>query len=155
MRWKSCSLWLAVLVGGCCFGGGDGNPLITLAPGFTPQPTTQTGTMESLIVDGATQLGWECQVWLPSTPQHLVNVTSPMFVRVLANAHGAPVRLAVRYPDGVVRCSDFMSPNEPAVEGFAGVGTLAVFVGSPNSTQTGDYTIGFTEAHGTPSSVLQ
>jgi hypothetical protein len=145
--------FLVVMLGGCCFGGASPSPPLTLAPGFTPQPTTQTGTTRSLLVDAAVRIGWQCQSWIPTEPQHVVNVTSPMFLRVMARGAGA-TRLVVRYPDGVYHCSDFLDSADPAVEGFAGVGTVAVFVGSTTSNAELDYTVGFTETPGLPSSVL-
>jgi hypothetical protein len=151
-RW--CMVLATSTLVGCCLGGTSPSPPLSLAPGFAPQPTTQSGTTRSLIVDGATHIGWECQAWIPSEPQHVVTITSPMFVRVLANGHGSPTRLVVRYPDGVYHCSDFPNPSDAAVEGFAGVGRMEVFVGAPISGAEFDYTVGFTETPGTPSSVL-
>lgn len=152
MRTTTTMLALAVLLGGCCFGGGGPSPPLTLPPGFAPQPTTRTGTTEMLLVDAFERIGWQCPAWISTEPQQVVDITTPMFLRVIARGPGE-TRLVVRFPDGVYQCSDALDPNV-GVEGFAGVGRMAVFVGSSTSNAEMDYTVGFTETPGLPSSVL-
>jgi hypothetical protein len=152
MRIATNFLVLALGLGGCCVGGGASPPL-SLAPGFAPQPMTQSGM--ALGVTDASTLNPSCVGLVPNTPQHTVNVTAPIpNLRIMVRS-AADTTLVVRLPDGSYRCNDDTEDLHPLVEGPVPVGTLQVFVGAFSTDSTGTvYTIGFTEQADTLPSML-
>lgn len=121
---------------------------VSLTTGFMPDPQTRTGVAGGTL--NAMQLtsnGPGCRGHLPATPQHTMMLTgSFQNLRVMVNGGALDTTLVIMGPDGAYRCNDDGGGNmQPLVEGAFGPGAYQVWVGSYSSTNTGPYTIGFTE----------
>src|SRR5688572_11902035 len=91
---------------GCCFGGGGGAAAapLTLGPGFTPDPTTATGSAGG--VSDASTFGAGCVGHISLTPNHTLTVSGQIpYMRIVANA-AEDITLVVRRPDGTYMCND-------------------------------------------------
>lgn len=159
--------FLALVINGCCMGGGASSAPITLTgPGFTPNPTTATGmsggVQQASALAASDVNGNSCVGNIPTAPQHTVNVSAAIpLLRILVNG-AQDSTLVVRGPTGTFYCNDDSGdPNlsiNPLVEiSSAEPGDYAVYVGAYNqSAMLTTYAIGFTATPGTfPSEVVR
>jgi hypothetical protein len=158
---------LSVGLAGCCFGGTPGTvtppppvgggvppvaggPMVTLAPGFAPDPMTLSGIAGGPV--SATTLGASCTANIAAAPNHILNVTAPFAsLRVTGNSSTDTV-LVIRMADGRVVCNDDGGgyPNPQIMEMF-GVGQHQVWVGTFSAGTTGAYTLSVSAAAAIPS----
>ncbi len=157
-------------VEGCCFGGlptsgpqptptpdpfGGSTPpivqaptagpvVITIAPGFIPDPQTSGGTAGGPIA--ASGMSAECRGYIAAQPNVILNTTSPFAnLRIIVNSN-ADTTLVVQRADGTFACNDDTEGLNPHVSGPLGLGQHRVWIGTYSSSQAGAaYTIGFTE----------
>ncbi len=158
--------FLALVINGCCMGGGASSAPITLTgPGFTPNPTTATGmsggVQQASALAASDVNGNSCVGNIPTAPQHTVNVSAAIpLLRILVNG-AQDSTLVVRGPTGTFYCNDDSGDPgnglNPVVEiANAAPGAYQVYVGAYSTDSTlSSYTIGFTETPGTfPSQVV-
>jgi hypothetical protein len=165
------SLVLSLATSGCCFGGSSAPapivgsqpafpsvapsvipgapsamPMITLAPGFAPDPTTVMTTAGGPIqASSMATPDVFCAGSIGAMPNVTLTTTAPIAgLRVLVRAT-EDTTLFVRLSDGRVLCNDDGGgyPN-PMVEGFFPAGTHQIYVGSFHMGETPAATVGFT-----------
>lgn len=132
---------------------GDSNfGTITLAPGFTPDPHTATGTSGGTT--DASTLNAGCAGNISGTPDHLF-VASAAFanLRIMAKSD-IDITLVVQKPDGSYLCDDDSEEMNPIVSGAFPPGTYKIWVGSYDATANGSYTLGVSELSETMPSAL-
>lgn len=135
---------------GCCFGGAAAPTPINLAPGFTPQPTTASGTAGG--INQASSLNAECRGNIPLIPQHTLNVTAQIpSLTIAVNGGQADTTLVVLTPGGTYLCNDDSSDPQhslnPQITGAFAPGTYMIYVGSFSPSDAAQrYTIGFSES---------
>lgn len=123
---------LALSLAGCCFGGHPlGGPpaaaSATLAPGFTPDPMTVTGTAGGPIQ--ASTLGSDCRGTVGLTPNHTFTLTAPFSSLRFSVTASADTTMAVRSPTGQVFCNDDTNGLNPEITNSFPAGVVQVYVG--------------------------
>jgi hypothetical protein len=148
--------WSMVVAGvglsGCCFGGGGA--AVSLAPGFTPDPHTETG--HAIGVNDASGFGEGCIGRVPASPSHVLNVTAALpYLRVVANGGSNDITLVIQKPDGSYLCNDDSDGLNPMIEGAFAAGEYKVFIGNYSTDDAGAaYKVGFTTQNSvTPSTI--
>lgn len=157
------SVVLAVMgISGCCFGGtpstgitppGTGTapppppgagPMVTIGPGFMPDPQTATGSAGGPVQ--ASTMSSDCRGYINSAPNHIINATGAFAnLRVIVSS-SADTTLVIQRADGSFVCNDDFEGLNPGVQGPFGPGQHRVWVGTYNAASAGAaYTIGFTE----------
>jgi len=110
----------------------------------------------------ASDLGPGCTGWVQAGPNHRLAVRESMpFLRIMALGGLQPggtlaqLVLAVRGPDGSVRCSEGAPDAAPIVDGFFPVGEYEVFVGARARGSVNYYRLGVaSSADITPSTIF-
>lgn len=136
---------------------------VVVGPGFTPTPVILSGIAGGPVdaattaASGTMGYGYGCIGMMPSTPQHVLEVTAPMgHLRIVVDTFTTgsggsnDTTLMVRMPDGSFWCDDDGGGElQPMVEGsVAMAGRVEVFVGGYSSSGTGArYKIAFTESY--------
>jgi len=152
---------VALALAGCCFGGTPGGitppppgtgalptaggPMVTIAPGFAPDPMTLSGTAGGPVA--ASTMGASCTAYISAAPNHILNVTAPIgSLRLTANSTTDTV-MVVRLADGRVVCNDDGGgyPNPQIIDMF-GVGQHQVWIGTFGAGTTGVYTLSVSAA---------
>ncbi|MFK7986305.1 MAG: hypothetical protein AB8I08_09765 [Sandaracinaceae bacterium] len=126
---------------------------IPLTPGFMPDPQVVRG--QTMGQADAATFGAGCVGAVPTTPNHILQVTAPfqtlrILIAALPDAAGREVdlTLAVRGPDGSFRCNDDGPEGfNPLVQGPFAPGVYSIFVGTyeRNRAVPSPYAIGFSE----------
>jgi hypothetical protein len=154
---------VAVLaLGGCCFGGTPtgmlgpidpvgaapaGNPVdgvVTLGPGFAPDPWTATGTAGGPV--SADTLSADCRGYISAQPNHVIRATGAFANLRIVVASPADTTLVVQRADGSFECNDDFEGLNPQVAGMFGPGEHRVWIGTYSADDSGaPYVIGVTE----------
>ena len=156
----------AFAVSGCCFGGVPGSgpapmpvtppppvgiapppppggAMITVAPGFVPDPTTQVGNAGGPVP--ASTLSPGCYGSVPAAPQLTLRVVAPMPSLVVVVESTSDTTLVIRRPDGTYLCDDDGGAGlNPRVQGAFAPGDYAVYVGVFGSAGAAPYALGVT-----------
>ncbi len=122
---------------------------ISVAPGFTPDPSTATGTSGGAIQ--ASNLNPSCRGWVSQTPDHILMANGQFpFLRVLVNGGNSDTTLVIQRPDGSYICDDDGGDRfNPMVQIQPWpAGQYKIWVGSYQQGQQLPYTIGVTELQG-------
>lgn len=132
---------------------------VVIGPGFLPTPIIMAGSAggptDASTMGGTTTSGYGCIGMMPTTPQHVLEVTAPIsHLRIVVDTFlAAPggsndTTLYVRVPGGTVWCDDDGGGElQPMVEGAVMPGRVEVFVGGYSSSGVGArYKIAFTES---------
>jgi hypothetical protein len=119
--------------------------VLTLAPGFTPDPQIRagqiTGTLDSSVAPNA--YGGTCRGHIEANPSHMLNLTAP-FTYLRAHVRsGSDATLVVRGPDGQFWCNDDREGLNPVIDGPWAAGTWRIWVGSYSSGTSLSYSIEF------------
>lgn len=104
---------------------------VTLAPGFTPDPRTLTGTSGGSVEArsmGRSHYG-PCVGKIDGTADHVVTLTRDFRFLRLHVLSDEDTSLVIRGPDGL-RCNDDADGLNPVVEGRWPAGQYEVFIGS-------------------------
>jgi hypothetical protein len=131
---------------------GAANRSFRLAPGFTPDPQTGTGTAGGPF-DANTRNN-TCRGFIGAVSNHTLNLTSAFTnLRVIV---GAPedTTLVIQLSNGEYRCNDDAEGTNPIVEGAFPAGMHRIYVGSYNRDARPAYTIGVTELASTTAASL-
>jgi hypothetical protein len=149
---------------GCCFGGSTttsgtpgtgtgttgtgpvvgGGPMVTIGPGFLPDPQTATGTAGGPVP--ANTWSPDCRGYVAAAPNHVLNATGQFMNLRIVVSSSADTTLVVRRADGMYVCNDDSEGLNPIVMGPFGPGQHQIWVGSYSPSSIGTpYTIGFTE----------
>lgn len=129
---------------------------VTVAPGFTPDPATASGTSGG-STNGQSRNA-QCAGWISDTPDHLLVATGDFpTLRVMARATNAEqdITMVIQRPDGSYVCNDDDEEGlNPLVVGPFPAGTYKVWVGSYEEGTHAAYTLGVSELPSvTPSSL--
>lgn len=132
---------------------------VVIGPGFRPTPIIMAGTAggptDASTMGGTVASGYGCIGMMPTTPQHVLEVTAPLaHLRIvvdtfLAGPGGSnDTTLYVRVPGGNVWCDDDGGGElQPMVEGAVMAGRVEIFVGGYSTSGVGArYKIAFTES---------
>jgi hypothetical protein len=159
-------LGLALALSGCCFGGTPGagvtppppgtggapvagGPMVTLAPGFAPDPMTMSGNAGGPV--DAMTIGPLCRGYIAAAPNHILNVTGAFpSLRVTANS-SIDTTMVIRLSDGRVLCNDDFEGLNPGVTDMFPVGQHQLWIGSYTPGGSGAYTLSVTAAGAVPS----
>lgn len=120
---------------------------ITLAPGFMPDPHTETGTSGVTAESAIEARTWNptCRGSVTQLPDHLFvasgNISS---LKIMVRSAG-DTTLIVQRPDGTYNCDDDTEGSNPVVSGAFAAGTYKIWVGSYTRTENHRYTLGFSE----------
>jgi hypothetical protein len=129
--------------------------VVTLAPGFMPDPHVAQGTSGGGRDASTVTAG--CNGWIAQNPDHNF-VASGAFttLRIMARSE-SDTTLVIRKPDGTYACNDDSDGLNPLVQiDNAVAGTYNVWIGSYQQGQNAAYKLGFSElATTTPSSLPQ
>ncbi len=133
---------------------------VALGPGFAPTPVVLAGTNggpTDAYALGST-IGASCVGYLPTEPQHVIDVTAPIsLLRIVvdtyapseaAGAYGSvDSTLFVRLPGGAVWCDDDSDGDlQPVVSGPVLPGRIEIFVGAYSASGAGArYKLAITE----------
>ena len=121
--------------------------VLTLAPGFIPDPATMSGTVEVQDLVDASTLGSSCIGQISRNPDHLLIADGDFAnLRVLAFSE-VDITLVVQSPDDTYRCNDDAEGLNPIVEGPFPQGVYRIWVGTyqREERRPSTYTIGFSE----------
>jgi hypothetical protein len=128
--------------------------------GFSPQPAIRTGTAGGPLADYT--LSPECVGQFPTIPQHVIKLGGPIdLLRIVVDADGSDLTLAIRTPDGVFHCNDDsgdpLNGLNPTVELYSPTpGSIEVYVGTYSEYYAGaQYRLGVTEQQGFASDLLR
>jgi hypothetical protein len=153
---------IALSLGGCCFGGGvpgvtppppgtgttppptAGGPMVTLAPGFAPDPMVLSGTAGG-PVDATTQ-GAMCRGYIAAAPNHILNVTAPFTSLRVTASSSIDTTMVIRLSDGRVLCNDDFESLNPGVVDMFPAGQHQVWIGSYSMGGTAPYTLNISAA---------
>lgn len=164
-------------VSGCCFGGNPGGVppfggpatpvggptplgpptvgagLVTVGPGFLPDPQVSTGVAGGPIA--ASGMSADCRGYIAAQPSLLLNATGQFMNLRIVVSSAVDTTLVVQRADGSFACNDDAEGLNPHVAGVFGPGQHRIWVGTYSAAQAGaSYTIGFTElAHVTSASL--
>lgn len=132
---------------------GTSSRTFMLRPGFTPDPTTATGTAGGSFQ--ASTRNSSCAGYIGAVSNHTLHLTSAFTnLRVLVNS-AQDTTLVIQLSNGEYRCNDDGAGNmNPLVEGAFPAGIHRIYVGSYSQGTTPAYTIGITEnANVTPATL--
>lgn len=120
---------------------------VSLAPGFSPDPQVGNGVAGGPMAAQAMQQ--DCAGFISAQPNHVMQLGAVFLnLRVIVSAQ-ADTTLAIRGPDGTLRCNDDTEGFNPIVQGMFQPGAYQIFVGTYNqmepTTPPTPYVIGFTE----------
>jgi len=103
--------------------------LLTLAPGFSPDPQVTTG------VSGGDRVTTDCgYVDALHQPNHVITLTKTFnFLQAFVQAEG-DVTLLMETPSGQLICSDDVNGLMPAISGEAPAGAYKIWVGDYGGT---------------------
>lgn len=134
---------------------------IAIGPGFFPAPVVlagENGGPTEAYSLGSTA-GLSCYGYLPTAPQHVLEITAPIsYLRIVVDTYAASSAagaygsvdstLFVRLPGGTVMCDDDGGGDlQPLVEGPVSPGRLEIFVGAYSAAGTGArYKLAVTES---------
>ncbi len=132
---------------------------VVIGPGFVPTPIIMAGNAggptDASSLGGGAVSGY-CVGVIPTTPQHVLEITAPMsHLRIVVDAFSPgsggsnDTTLFVRVPGGNIWCDDDGGGElQPMVEGSVSPGRVEVFVGAYSTSGVGArYKIAFTESH--------
>lgn len=137
------------------------SPPLSLAPGFAPQPMTQAGNAFGGTVN-ALNLSPACRGYVPTQPQHVLDVTAPIpALTVAINTRGTAgsvfdATLVIRAPDGTYLCDDDSEGRDPHVRGAFASGRYDVYVGAYSGSSIpadSEYVLGVSETDVLPSAL--
>ncbi len=131
--------------------GGDSN-FGTLALAAGGEAITGAGTSGGNI--DATTLSGECAGNVSSTPDHLLNITSPVPAASIYAQAEQDITLVIQRPDGTYWCDDDSDGTNPALSGELVAGTYKVWIGSYNAEENASYRIGASAAADVMPSIL-
>lgn len=157
---------LALGLAGCCFGGTTtpgfptpvgstpppvgtappvaGGGMVTIGPGFLPDPQTGAGTAGGPIA--ASTMSPECRGYIAAAPNHILNATGQFMNLRIVVSSTADTTLVVQRADGTFACNDDSDGLNPVVAGPFGPGQHRVWIGTYSASSAGTpYTVGFTE----------
>jgi hypothetical protein len=143
MAMVGASVVIAGTIAACCFNPSSLGQLtpIELAPGFQPDPYLVSGIAGG--ANPASSLQSSCSGYMAFMPSHIVNVNSPMMLRVLVHSD-QDTTLIVRLENGTVLCNDDGEGNDPVVEYAFPQGAHTIFVGTYTQNTQANYTLGIT-----------
>ena len=129
------------------------NGAANLAPGFMPDPQTLSGVSGGMIQ--AQTLNPSCRGWIAPTPNHVMNLAGGFaFLRTYVESQ-SDTTLVIRAPNGQFLCNDDTFGLNPDIDAAYGPGQYYVWVGSYSQTNSGPYTITFSELQTTrPASAM-
>lgn len=119
--------------------------MVTIGPGFMPDPQTATGTAGGPVM--ASTMSPDCRGYIASAPNHIINATGAFAnLRVIVSSP-MDTTLVIQRADGTFVCNDDFEGLNPGIAGPFGPGQHRVWVGTYSATPMGPatYTIGFTE----------
>ena len=140
--------WLLLGAILACGGGDDPDEpddpnTFSIAPGFTPDPMTQTGEAGGPF-DASTRNS-ACIGWIGAVSNHTLNLTQAFTnLRVIVSS-ATDTTLVIQLESGEYRCNDDGDGLNPVVQGAFPAGRHRVFVGTYGQNSGGPYTIGVTE----------
>lgn len=151
MKTSAMFVLVAAVLAGCGSSGGDA---ISLSPGFTPDPTTATGTAGG--PQSASELSSSCNGGnIANNPNHTLTAggTFPN-LRIMARSDG-DTTIVVRKPDGSYECNDDSDGLNPMVTlTNAPAGEYRIWVGTFQDDASPSYTLGISELPTTTPSSL-
>ncbi len=137
---KKTLILVTALAGLTACGSSGGGAAITLTTGFSPDPTTVTGSAGGGTA--ASSLNSECNGNVGSSPNHVMTLGAAFpQLRIMAHS-AADTTLVVRRPDGTFLCNDDSDGLDPMVEGAFAAGEYQIYVGSYNADERPSYTLG-------------
>ncbi|UJR79741.1 hypothetical protein [Sandaracinus amylolyticus] len=123
---------------------GVGGGLVTIGPGFLPDPSTAAGTAGGPVA--ASTMSPDCRGFIAAQPNHILNATGQFANLRIVVSSPSDTTLVVQRADGSFACNDDSDGLNPVVAGPFGPGQHRVWVGTYSATASGAaYTIGFTE----------
>lgn len=125
----------------------DTGPLLSIEPGFQPDPIIRHGLGGGPIP--ADSLIDDCPGFVTTEPSLLLKVDRPIpLLRVLVHMQEDAV-LVIRLENGRVLCNDDSDGLDPSIEVAFPVGRHRIWVGTySDSSAPARYILGFTERHG-------
>lgn len=157
---------LALGLAGCCFGGTPGTtgvtppppigggttaggPMVTLAPGFAPDPMTLSGNAGGPV--DAMTIGPTCRGYIGAAPNHILNVTTAFPALRVTAVSSIDTTMVIRLADGRVICNDDFESLNPGVVDMFPAGQHQVWIGSYMAGGAGAYTMSISAAAAIPS----
>ena len=127
---------------------------VSVSPGFTPDPTTYTGTVDGPQIE-LEVLDDRCSGWAAAAPDLVMHTTRPFAELVLMVGSARDTTIAVAGPDGQLRCGDDEDGQHPIVRGTFEAGTHRIWVGASERGTVTPYVLGISEFDDSrPSSLL-
>ena len=117
---------------------------IETSPGFTPDPTTCSGTTAGGPLD-LNHLDDRCHGWVDAQPDAILQAERPFAELAVMAASRDDATLLVVGPDGEARCGDDEDGTNPVVRGFFAVGLHRVWVGTRERGVEARFVLGLSE----------
>ncbi len=117
---------------------------IELSPGFTPDPTTWSGTTTGGPID-LTTVDDRCSGWVGPAPDVTLRTTRPFAELVVMAASPSDTTIALAGPDGELRCGDDEDGEHPIVRGYFEPGTFRIWVGAAAQDATAPFVLAVSE----------
>lgn len=117
---------------------------IETSPGFTPDPTTCSGTTAGGPLD-VNHLDDRCHGWVDSQPDAILQAARPFAELAVMAASRDDATLLVVGPDGEARCGDDEDGTNPVVRGFFAAGLHRVWVGTRERGVEAAFVLGLSE----------
>ena len=117
---------------------------IDTSPGFTPDPTTCTGTTAGGPLD-VNHLDDRCHGWVDAQPDAILQAERPFAELTVMAASRDDATLLIVGPDGEARCGDDEDGTNPVVRGFFAAGLHRVWVGTRERGVEARFVLGLSE----------
>jgi hypothetical protein len=121
--------------------------VVTLAPGFDPDPHVVQGTTTGLR--NANELDTRCNGFLPHAPNHLLELSADLPRLKIMVRHNRDTALIVTDGRGRVWCEDDVEGRFPIIDDAFPQGHYRVFVATKHEGGSANYSLGFSVAEET------
>ena len=126
---------------------------VDLAPGFTPDPTTQSGTTRGGPFD-ARMHDERCEGWIARQPDAMLRAHRPFAELAIVAVARAETTLMVVGPDGDARCASGGDDESPVLRASFERGVHRVWVGTLRRGEQARYVLALTELEDTDPAAL-
>lgn len=126
---------------------------LDLAPGFTPDPTTQSGQTRGGPFD-ARMHDERCEGWIARQPDALLRARRPFAELAIMAAARTEITLMIVGPDGEARCASGRGDARPVLRAPFDRGVHRVWVGTRRRGEEARFVLALTELEATDPATL-